>query len=539
MTLLYRNNAESTLATGISGATTTLQLPAGHAARFPVPNTAAGETFRITLEEGATREIVECTANNTTTDVLTVVRGVSNEAGNTANQSFSAGATVSLRWTQGSVAEIYAEVEALRADARAPVGAMQELASVTTAGSQASVSFSSIPATFKDLLVTIRARGTAAANTVVTRMTFNGDSGSNYDYRRENRFGNSGGTNAAFIDPCTVPGNNSAAGSFGVANIFIRDYTRLGSWKTVMSQSTDYDATGMLHQQGCAWWKNTTDPITSLSLVLASGNFADGSIVTLYGVGGVPGARAAYAPVYTKYDPFCPPALPSSLNDEFLQQQSGTPAGWTAQGGTAVAVETRLGSLRIRPLLSSGRNKSALEKTLPSGPFTIATHVTNNGYATYHECGLYLRNTTSGKVKDIRLFNGPSNDTTRFNTAVCEMTGFSTNGAVPTDQVFFANHQFQRVVYDGTTIYWEISVDGRVWRQLHSETATTYFSGGNLPDRFGVNAASVNASSNFDAVFDFVRYFPVAFADIGREIGVGSDGVLIEPHSLFLHHKVI
>lgn len=104
MSLLYRNNAESTLATGIDGAATTLQLPAGHAARFPVP--VGSERFRVTIESGTDREIVECTANNTSTDELTVVRNPSGETGNVANQSFAAGATVSLRWTQGSVQDL-------------------------------------------------------------------------------------------------------------------------------------------------------------------------------------------------------------------------------------------------------------------------------------------------------------------------------------------------------------------------------------------------------------------------------------------------
>src|SRR5690349_8088463 len=45
-------------------------------------------------------------------------------------------------------------------------------------------SFTSIPATFRDLILLIRGRGTAAASSVTVNLTINSDSGANYDRQR-------------------------------------------------------------------------------------------------------------------------------------------------------------------------------------------------------------------------------------------------------------------------------------------------------------------------------------------------------------------
>lgn len=108
---LFRNNAESTLAAAIDGEATELQLPAGHAARFPfidVPDGGETTFIRITVEEGETREIMACVDVDLDTDTLTIERGSLFEEGNTANQSFGVGAKVSHRLTQGAILDMRA-----------------------------------------------------------------------------------------------------------------------------------------------------------------------------------------------------------------------------------------------------------------------------------------------------------------------------------------------------------------------------------------------------------------------------------------------
>ena len=74
MTVLYSNNASTTLASGISNSATTILLATGTGAEFPNPTT--GQFFALTLNDQATGQVYEvcyCTAR--TGDSLTVTRG--------------------------------------------------------------------------------------------------------------------------------------------------------------------------------------------------------------------------------------------------------------------------------------------------------------------------------------------------------------------------------------------------------------------------------------------------------------------------------
>ncbi len=85
-TLLFSNNAATTLATNISSVATTVNLAAGAGALFPNPTT--GQAFTLTMLDAGTQtktEVMLCTAKSG--DTLTVVRG---QEGTTA-QSWLAG----------------------------------------------------------------------------------------------------------------------------------------------------------------------------------------------------------------------------------------------------------------------------------------------------------------------------------------------------------------------------------------------------------------------------------------------------------------
>jgi hypothetical protein len=94
MTVLYSNNAASTLASGINSTVTSMTVAAGTGGVFPNPG--AGEYFYVTLanDDETTLEIVKVTAR--TNDVLTIERGFDG----TTSSSFSAGAKVELRITK-------------------------------------------------------------------------------------------------------------------------------------------------------------------------------------------------------------------------------------------------------------------------------------------------------------------------------------------------------------------------------------------------------------------------------------------------------
>jgi len=91
---IWANNANSTLASGISNSDLTLTVASGHGARFPSPGS---DYFYVTLDDGANIEVVKCTARST--DTLTIVRAQQG----TSAMSFATGTAVELRLTKGTL----------------------------------------------------------------------------------------------------------------------------------------------------------------------------------------------------------------------------------------------------------------------------------------------------------------------------------------------------------------------------------------------------------------------------------------------------
>ena len=89
MTVLFRNNAASTLALQAQLVDTTLTVSAGTGNRFPAPGVE--EWFFATIQAGVNYEIVKCTAR--AGDILTVVRAQDG----TSARLWSAGASIDMR----------------------------------------------------------------------------------------------------------------------------------------------------------------------------------------------------------------------------------------------------------------------------------------------------------------------------------------------------------------------------------------------------------------------------------------------------------
>ena len=92
MTALFKNNAFSTLASGITDVATSIALNSGDGAKFPSPT--GDEYFYATLIDTSNNlEIVKCTSRST--DTLTVVR----EQESTTKRTYSAGDRIEMRLT--------------------------------------------------------------------------------------------------------------------------------------------------------------------------------------------------------------------------------------------------------------------------------------------------------------------------------------------------------------------------------------------------------------------------------------------------------
>lgn len=156
-------------------------------------------------------------------------------------------------------------------------------------GAAASVTFSSIPGTFRNLRLVMQTRCDASATAEDVFMQFNADTGANYT--REFSFatgsgltvGNTISSSSAAISgmPCATSLANVASS----ATVEIPNYSGAVFFKSA-SAYTGYlngaSASGIAVVTTGFLWANAA-AITSLKLIAASGNFVVGSVFGLYG----------------------------------------------------------------------------------------------------------------------------------------------------------------------------------------------------------------------------------------------------------------
>jgi len=159
-------------------------------------------------------------------------------------------------------------------------------------GTAASVTFSSIPQTFRNLWLKIVAKGDGAGSLVSCRIRFNGDTAGNYD--SEQLSGN-GSSTAAFealnqtgADIGELAATTAIAGSCSTYTVSIPFYTGTTFWKTLTTShmanaQTSGGAAGLIYSKHwVSRWRNTA-AITSIVILPGSGNFIAGSSFALYG----------------------------------------------------------------------------------------------------------------------------------------------------------------------------------------------------------------------------------------------------------------
>jgi hypothetical protein len=174
---------------------------------------------------------------------------------------------------------------------KAVTNSYESISTVTVSTAVSSISFSSIPSTFKHLQIRGIARDSAAVNDyTVVLLQFNGDTGSNY--ARHNLFGNGasagagGASSTTSIRAGVMPLNSTTANAFG-ANVFdILEYGNTNIYKTIRGLSgTDTNTTTDYVQLTSGVWQSTS-AVTSITLTSGSANFMQYSQFALYGIKG-------------------------------------------------------------------------------------------------------------------------------------------------------------------------------------------------------------------------------------------------------------
>jgi hypothetical protein len=160
------------------------------------------------------------------------------------------------------------------------------IASTTVgAGGAATVTFSSIPQTYKNLLIKVSARNTRSAGEAELRWTVNG-SATSYANRLLQGNGStiSGGTTGTvYFYSGEISAATATASVFGSADIYIPNYTG-GNYKSVSADTaSENNATSAYTTLTNGLWSNTA-AITSIAFYYSAGDWAQYSTFTLFGI---------------------------------------------------------------------------------------------------------------------------------------------------------------------------------------------------------------------------------------------------------------
>lgn len=237
------------------------------------------------------------------------------------------------------------------------------------AGGASSVTFSSIPQTYNDLVVKANTRGTyTGSNWIAVLTTFNGLGNSNYNHKLLYGTGSAAGSEQ-YSNSSNGPSNffattdSCTANTFGNAEIYITNYTNTENFKAVSTDFvTETNATAALTGLNAMLWSiPTKDPITSIAFTPGSGNFVQYSTFTLYGVYNSPLETAVEAPTIGTAT-----AASTGANVAFTPSGTGAPAtsyvatsspgGITATGYTSPILVTGLTSGTAYTFTVKGQN---------------------------------------------------------------------------------------------------------------------------------------------------------------------------------------
>jgi hypothetical protein len=166
----------------------------------------------------------------------------------------------------------------------------ESIATAVGTGSSGTITFTSIPSTYAHLQVRYLGRNARAVTGDTLRMTFNGDSGSNYSYHALYGDGASpsafGGTSLAYAPVGYVTGSSAAANIMGVGVIDILDYANTNKYKTSRCLTgEDFNGSGDIALFSGLWM--STSAINSITIVGGTGaNFTSTTQFALYGIKG-------------------------------------------------------------------------------------------------------------------------------------------------------------------------------------------------------------------------------------------------------------
>ena len=236
------------------------------------------------------REIISYTGTTATT-----FTGCTRGVGGTTAAAYLSGTKVEHVVVAANHNDLAAAIVAIEtvlgAGITATNGVMRKIAEVAGANSSGVLEFSSIPATYRGLLVSFVGRTSNAAAQHV-RLTFEtSPTAGAYDHQYLDAAGaaaspaeNIGA--ADYIQVSSVPGSGAAAGLVGSGIIEIPEYANTSILKTVVARGVgalDLSSSLIYLKSSVGVWESTA-AISRIRLILSAGNWTTLSRATLYGL---------------------------------------------------------------------------------------------------------------------------------------------------------------------------------------------------------------------------------------------------------------
>lgn len=160
---------------------------------------------------------------------------------------------------------------------------MQLISTVAVDGS-ASATFSSIPATFTDLMITCSLRDNGTGTNHYFTLTFNG---STADYSGINLYGNGSSADWSSGGSGTlerfVTGSGATANTFSSIQIYVPNYASSSQKPYSYEGVSENNSSAVFLTIGTGLWANTS-AISSFTIQTNSGSFVVGSTVSIYGI---------------------------------------------------------------------------------------------------------------------------------------------------------------------------------------------------------------------------------------------------------------
>lgn len=166
-----------------------------------------------------------------------------------------------------------------------PTQTYTPIASQTLASATATVTFSTIPSGYTDLVLVANPKSSRTTTTQV-KLTFNSDTASNYSWTRLLGDGSAASSarasSQAYVEVGYIAGNTGTVQpDMFVLNI--QNYSNTTTNKTLLSRWQSMNAANQYVAAVVGLWRSTA-AITSITLTSDTSNFEVGSTFTLYGI---------------------------------------------------------------------------------------------------------------------------------------------------------------------------------------------------------------------------------------------------------------